>query len=47
MLIKTTEFYKNLPYKKCKNCGEKIEEQYESYVNSCSKCLESDINKYK
>lgn len=42
MLMKMTEFYKNLPCKKCKNCGKEIEEQHECYVNKCSKCLKGD-----
>ncbi|MBT2700661.1 YhfH family protein [Bacillus sp. ISL-40] len=41
MLIKMTEFFKNLPSKTCTNCGKKIEEQYESYVNTCDNCSKS------
>ncbi|PFN97888.1 YhfH family protein [Bacillus sp. AFS076308] len=38
MLIKMTEFLKNLPSKKCTQCGKKIEEQHESYVHTCNNC---------
>lgn len=34
------EFFKNLPAKKCSNCGEKIEEQHECYGSQCEKCDE-------
>nr|WP_257352321.1 protein YhfH [Pseudalkalibacillus decolorationis] len=33
------EFYRNLPSKICVDCGEKIEEQHESYLYTCEKCL--------
>ena len=38
MLMKMTEFFKNLPAKKCTKCGKEIEEQHECYVNECTKC---------
>ncbi|WP_342046427.1 protein YhfH [Bacillus sp. OTU530] len=38
MLMKMTEFFKNLPRKKCANCGTEIEEQHECYSNECTKC---------
>lgn len=43
MLIKMTEFFKNLPSKKCSDCGKKIEEQHESYVNTCSECSKNRL----
>ncbi len=36
--MKITEFFKNLPAKKCSKCGKEIEEQHECYVNECIKC---------
>ncbi|MCM3595360.1 MULTISPECIES: protein YhfH [Bacillaceae] len=39
MLVKMTEFFKNLPAKKCLECGDKIEEQHECYGNTCDKCM--------
>lgn len=39
MLIKISEFFKNLPRKKCTDCGHEIEEQHECYGNRCSECL--------
>ena len=35
----STEFFKNLPAKQCTDCGEEINEQHESYLNQCDKCL--------
>ncbi|MBD8067623.1 protein YhfH [Bacillus sp. PS06] len=40
MLIKSTEFFKNLPAKKCTDCGKEIAEQHECYGNTCDKCLQ-------
>ena len=40
MLIKITEFFKNLPRKKCMDCGHEIEEQHECYGNRCCECLD-------
>lgn len=39
MLMKSTEFFKNLPTKKCHECGKDINEQHECYGNKCSECL--------
>nr|MDH3162959.1 protein YhfH [Bacillus licheniformis] len=39
MLAKITEFFRNLPSKKCSVCGHDIDEQDECYGNTCSKCL--------
>lgn len=38
MLENVIEFFKNLPPKKCTQCGEKIEEQHECYGTTCDKC---------
>lgn len=39
MIIKLTEFFRNLPRKKCLECGHEMEEQHECYGNTCEKCL--------
>jgi len=39
MLGKITEFFRNLPSKKCAECGKKIEEQHECYGNICNNCI--------
>ncbi|AGT31002.1 protein YhfH [Geobacillus stearothermophilus] len=39
MLMKVLEFFKNLPPKKCSQCGKTIDEQHECYGNTCSDCL--------
>ncbi|MFT4414816.1 protein YhfH [Fredinandcohnia humi] len=38
MLVKSTEFFKNLPPKKCAECGNNIDEQHECYGNKCDNC---------
>lgn len=38
MLENVVEFFKNLPDKVCVQCGEKMEEQSESYSTTCDKC---------
>ncbi|MCQ6267313.1 YhfH family protein [Fictibacillus sp. WQ 8-8] len=35
----TLEFYRNLPKKQCRECGKTIEEQHESYVYECERCM--------
>ncbi|RAK19500.1 YhfH-like protein [Anoxybacillus vitaminiphilus] len=40
MLIKSSEFFKNLPPKKCIECGQEMEEQHECYGNKCNECLQ-------
>ncbi|WP_243291442.1 protein YhfH [Bacillus sp. FJAT-47783] len=39
MLEKMTEFFRNLPPKKCVNCEKEMEEQHECYGNVCNECL--------
>lgn len=39
MLEKVTEFFRNLPAKKCIECGKEMEEQHECYGNVCNECL--------
>ncbi|WP_408008773.1 protein YhfH [Pseudalkalibacillus sp. A8] len=33
------QFFKNLPKKKCPECGQTIKEQAESYFMECEHCL--------
>jgi predicted RNA-binding Zn-ribbon protein involved in translation (DUF1610 family) len=35
----THEFYRELPKKICVTCGYEIEEQHESYVYECERCI--------
>ena len=35
----TLEFYRNLPEKECRECGETIEEQHESNLYECERCI--------
>jgi predicted nucleic acid-binding Zn ribbon protein len=39
MLGKITEFFRNLPPKKCSECGHTMEEQHECYSNKCNECM--------
>lgn len=39
MIQKSTEFFKNLPPKICTECGNRMNEQHESYMNVCEHCL--------
>lgn len=39
MLISPVEFFRQLPKKICVECGEPMEEQAESYVIECERCL--------
>ncbi|MDQ0232221.1 protein YhfH [Metabacillus malikii] len=40
MLIKITDFFRNLPKKQCKECGNEMEEQHECYSHTCNSCIE-------
>ncbi len=39
MLENPVTFFRNLPKKKCPECGEHIQEQAESYFMECERCL--------
>ncbi|WP_078381522.1 protein YhfH [Sutcliffiella halmapala] len=43
MLIKSTEFFKTLPPKKCVECKKTMDEQHECYGNHCTNCLSSQL----
>lgn len=38
-MMETLEFYRNLPKKHCVECGQEIEEQHESYLYECERCI--------
>ena len=38
MIMKINDFFRNLPKKQCKECGNEIEEQHECYGNTCDEC---------
>jgi len=37
-LINVIEFFRNLPKKKCTDCGHDMAEQADCYGNRCEKC---------
>lgn len=39
MLQSPVEFFRNLPKKICAECGQNIQEQAESYLLECDRCL--------
>ncbi|MCQ6275597.1 YhfH family protein [Bacillus sp. V3B] len=39
MLKSPVEFFRDLPKKECAECGQIIEEQAESYMMECDRCL--------
>ncbi|WP_084786696.1 protein YhfH [Bacillus tuaregi] len=39
MLQNPIEFFRELPNKTCAECGQPIEEQAESYLMECDRCL--------
>jgi hypothetical protein len=39
MVRNVMEFFRNLPPKKCSECGDNIEEQHECYGIVCDRCL--------
>ncbi|MED1201590.1 protein YhfH [Heyndrickxia acidicola] len=39
MLQSPVEFFRNMPEKICPECGECIEDQAESYLLECDRCL--------
>lgn len=40
LLTSSTEFFKNLPPKKCAECGTEIDEQHDCYAQECNSCLQ-------
>ncbi|MBM7649207.1 reverse gyrase [Bacillus ectoiniformans] len=38
-MMSPLEFFKNLPKKMCAECGDHIDEQAESYLIECDRCL--------
>jgi hypothetical protein len=38
-LMSPVEFFRNLPNKVCPECGQQKEEQAESYMIECERCL--------
>ncbi|GIO25708.1 protein YhfH [Ornithinibacillus bavariensis] len=38
MITNILEFFRNLPPKKCQQCGRKINEQADCYINICEEC---------
>ncbi|UUZ82864.1 YhfH family protein [Paenibacillus sp. P26] len=38
MLMRTSEFYDNLPLKACDTCGEVMEEMADCYSCTCPRC---------
>lgn len=42
-MTRSTEFFKKLGPKHCTECGEIIEEQHESYLHQCEKCLRNEV----
>jgi len=41
-MIPISEFYRKLPPKLCTTCGNPIEEQHESYLHQCERCMNLD-----
>jgi hypothetical protein len=39
MLMSPVEFFRTLPKKECPQCGQHMEEQAESYLMECDRCL--------
>lgn len=37
-MINVIEFFRNLPKKRCKSCGNQIKEMADSYRNICDDC---------
>ncbi|WP_394236498.1 protein YhfH [Niallia oryzisoli] len=43
MLQSPVEFFRELPKKICAECGQIIEEQAESYLMECDRCLSKRV----
>ncbi|PWA08395.1 YhfH family protein [Pueribacillus theae] len=37
------EFFRNMPKKRCTECGKEMEEMHESYMNECEHCLRNAV----
>lgn len=37
--MESLEFYRNIPNKECRECGEHFVEQAESYIYECERCF--------
>lgn len=37
--MQSLEFYRNIPNKECRECGEQFIEQAESYIYECERCF--------
>jgi hypothetical protein len=42
-MVPVSQFYRNIPVKICVTCGCKIEEQHESYLHECERCMNIDV----
>ncbi|MGO4886460.1 protein YhfH [Anaerobacillus sp. MEB173] len=40
LITPSTEFFRNLPPKKCAECGNNIDEQHDCYSHQCENCLQ-------
>lgn len=38
MLQNVLDFFRNLPAKRCTNCGNEMEEQFDCYTHTCEDC---------
>ncbi|GEN35862.1 MULTISPECIES: protein YhfH [Aneurinibacillus] len=38
-MTRNLDFYRNLPPKECRECGDIMEEQAESYIYECQRCF--------
>lgn len=42
-MMSPVEFFKQLPKKVCPECGQHVEEQAESYLMECERCLAKKV----
>ncbi|MCM3588104.1 YhfH family protein [Mesobacillus maritimus] len=42
-MMSPVEFFKKLPKKVCPECGQHVEEQAESYLMECERCLAKKV----
>jgi hypothetical protein len=43
LMTKPMDFFRTLPPKQCSVCGDPIEEQAESYLMECDRCLSKKV----